>query len=50
MKKKNYILPTIEVLEMVATPILAGSEIEIFDNEEPVQNPLSKELGFDIFE
>ena len=50
MKKKNYIQPAIEVLEMVATPILAGSEIGIFGDEEPVQDPLSKELGFDIFE
>lgn len=47
MEKKNYIQPAIEVLEMVATPILAGS-LEL-NEEEDVDTPLSKDLDFDIF-
>ena len=48
MEKKNYVQPAIEMLEMTATPILAGSDMQKF--EEIVDTPLSKDLGFDIFE
>ena len=47
MEKKNYIQPAIEMLEMAATPILAGS---LNFNDEDVVTPLSNELGIDIFE
>ena len=47
MEKKNYIQPAIEMLEMAATPILAGSLN--LNNEEEVTTPLSKDLDFDIF-
>ena len=47
MEKKNYIQPAIEMLEMAATPILAGS-LEL--NDEEVKVPLSNEFGIDIFE
>ena len=49
MEKKNYIQPAIEMLEMAATPILAGSDLGVYDDER-IETPLSKELGFDIFE
>ena len=47
MEKKNYIQPAIEMLEMAATPILAGS---LNLNNDEVTTPLSNELGIDIFE
>ena len=36
------------MLEMAATPILAGSDLPMFDDT--VETPLSKELGVDVFE
>ena len=50
MEKKNYIQPAIEMLEMAATPILAGSDPQLDLVDDTVEKPLSKELGFDIFE
>ena len=41
MEKKNYIQPAIEMLEMTATPILAGS-FEL-NEDERVTNPLSND-------
>ena len=47
--KKNYMKPTIEVLKMISTPILADS-LPIFggDGDEEADGALSREFEFSI--